>query len=122
MNIMRAGHLHPVHEGQSADDHHHPAGPLRQDQELAAGETTQEWKPGILHLPALEVQQEEGPLDWQLLNQTKPATAPPVLFSHRLTFPNFLTVIAKLSKSVFSPHHRQLARDGGPGPTPVLID
>ena len=33
-----AGHLRPVHERQSADDHHHHLGPLRQAQDVAAGQ------------------------------------------------------------------------------------
>ena len=47
------GHLHSVHEGQPADDDHHPADPLGQAQELAARQAPQEREPRILHYKAV---------------------------------------------------------------------
>ena len=52
-----AGHLRPVHERQSADDHHHHLGPLRQAQDVAAGQTAQVPVSGLVYLPAVWLQQ-----------------------------------------------------------------
>ena len=54
--IVISGHLRPVHEGQSADDHHYYPGPLRQAQDLAAGQAAQVRGPeGLVHLPPLQL-------------------------------------------------------------------
>ena len=55
-----SGCLYLVHEGQSPDDHPHPAGPLGEAEDMAVCEDPQGQHSGILHFQTVLVHQEEG--------------------------------------------------------------
>ena len=53
--LFHSGHLHPVHEGQLADDTVDPLNTLRQAQELAARQAPKKREPGILYHKVVQV-------------------------------------------------------------------